>query len=535
MKKTVLLLFALVAVHILSAQYCGTTSSSVPTGGPLAGGFEDPNTVPCAVQGVAYSHAIQFTMFSSFDFIGHQTVDSMEFLSIDNLPCGLCWSVDQADKRYLASEDGCLSITGTTTDFAGQYKFALSLKAWINGSPTPQTIPAQVVDQTGIRLFQRVKTSGGACANVDTSVIGNNLTASLVCPVLSYSVSLGADKGLCTGTVDTLRPVVSGGVSSYSYSWSSTGNSLSCNNCQNPIVTITQNSSYTVTVTDNAAATATATINYTVQAPVVPNISITPSTVTGCSNTAVTFTGSIVNGGSSPAYSWFVNDVNTGSGSASFSPIGLAYGDVVYCSLASSLTCVTQTTATSNSVTLAFSNHFNQQPSDATIQEGDAAHFSTSASNVNSSYQWQQNSGTGFVNLSNAGAYSGTDGNILTVSPVIAAYNNYTYRCIVSSPVGCSDTSDAAVLNVTVTGIQEMTNRTISIYPNPSKGNIYFNLSGQKVKTIDIYEVKGGFVKQIIPTVANGQMQVDISDLTSGMYFVVVKGDKTYRGKFVKE
>ena len=168
-----------------SAQACGTngTNACSPLGGPASGGFESPDTTPCAIQATAYNHAIQFTMFAYFDYLGHQTVDSIEFVSLENLPCGLCWSVNKTTKRYAANEDGCLNISGTTNDAVGQYKFAISLKAWINGQLTPGlVIPASTVDQTGIRLFLRVKSAGGACASTDTSANATNLNASLSCP-----------------------------------------------------------------------------------------------------------------------------------------------------------------------------------------------------------------------------------------------------------------------------------------------------------------------------------------------------------------
>ena len=246
-----------------NAQACISPTSGVPLGGPAAGGFDDPNTTPCVVQGVGYSHDIQFTMYSSFDFLGHQNVDSIEFLSIDNLPCGLCWGVDQLDKRYTANEDGFLRIQGTTSDAVGQYKLALTLKVWINGGTTAQTIPANLVDQTGIRVFLRVKTSAGSCPSVDTSASATNLTASVACSP-SVSVSLGSNQTTCNGSFVTLNPSVSGGTPNYTYAWSYTGNSLSCNNCQNPTATITQTSTYTVTVTDANSATASASVSYTV-------------------------------------------------------------------------------------------------------------------------------------------------------------------------------------------------------------------------------------------------------------------------------
>ncbi len=154
-----------------------------PTGGPASGGFEDPNTTPCIVQGTAYNYSLQFTMYAVFNYLGTQNVDSIQFTSIDNLPCGLCWAVNQTDKTYNANEDGCINIKGTTTDAAGQYKLALALKAWINGNATGLPIPASLVDQTGIKILLRVKAPAGVCVTPDTSGSANNLTASITCPV----------------------------------------------------------------------------------------------------------------------------------------------------------------------------------------------------------------------------------------------------------------------------------------------------------------------------------------------------------------
>lgn len=189
MKKIILSLTILSATFFannLLAQACTSgngPSACSPTGGPAQGGFEDPSTTPCAVQGVAYSHAIQFTMFSVFNYLGTQQVDSIQFTSIDNLPCGLCWAVNKASKTYSKNEDGCISISGTTNDAAGQYKLALALKAWINGSPIGLPIVANVVNDAGIKLLLRVKTPTGACVTADTSSSATNLTASINCTV----------------------------------------------------------------------------------------------------------------------------------------------------------------------------------------------------------------------------------------------------------------------------------------------------------------------------------------------------------------
>jgi len=187
MKKILFTILSSASVMFSVAQSCGTNGSSVcvPQGGPPQGGFPENSTISCAEQNVPYEATINFTMFDQFDFLGLQEVDSVEFLHIDNLPCGLCWAVNQTDKRYTANEDGCIKISGTTNDVVGQYKLGLDLRAWINHGTTPVDPGAFLVDQTGTRLIIRVKANGSSnCPAPDTAANSTlNLTASTNCPL----------------------------------------------------------------------------------------------------------------------------------------------------------------------------------------------------------------------------------------------------------------------------------------------------------------------------------------------------------------
>jgi hypothetical protein len=186
MQKIYTLFIFCLSVFGAIAQSCGNDGSSVctATGGPPGGGFWSMDSLPCAVRGTAYNGVVEFTMFNTFDFQGFQTVDSIEFINMTNLPCGLCWAVNKTSRRYKAGELGCLKFSGTTNDASGQYKLEFGLKAWINHeTDTGKYIPPFLVDQTGIRFFVRVKDNAGSnCTPVDTSVNANNLTASATCP-----------------------------------------------------------------------------------------------------------------------------------------------------------------------------------------------------------------------------------------------------------------------------------------------------------------------------------------------------------------
>lgn len=181
MKKLLLTAFTIATAFVLvNAQPCaGGSNPSVctPQGTAPGPGFEDAFNIPCAEKGVAYDYSIQFTMFEVFNYLGTQDVDSIEFTSLNNLPCGLCWGVNQTDKRYNAGQDGCLRIQGTTNDNAGQYELNLALKAWINNGPQPITVPASLTKQAGIRIFLRVKNAGGTCAPLDTAQSATYQTA----------------------------------------------------------------------------------------------------------------------------------------------------------------------------------------------------------------------------------------------------------------------------------------------------------------------------------------------------------------------
>ncbi len=87
------------------------------------------------------------------------------------------------------------------------------------------------------------------------------------------------------------------------------------------------------------------------------------------------------------------------------------------------------------------------QPLSEIVCVGDTANFAvTSSSQAN--YQWQENTGSGFLNLSNGGIYSGVNTATLSLNGVSLANDNNQYQCIVS---GCGPdvNSDVADLSFT--------------------------------------------------------------------------------------
>lgn len=124
-------------------------------------------------------------------------------------------------------------------------------------------------------------------------------------------------------------------------------------------------------------------------------------------------------------------------------------------------------------------NPITQQPTNQTVTIGNNATFSFIDNLTSASYQWQMDSGTGFINLTNAGQYNGTNTNTLEVNSVISNNNNTLFRCIVTESLICSDTTDVVALTVEQTGVGifEQSQLQMKIYPNPTKDiiSISFN------------------------------------------------------------
>lgn len=174
------------------------------------------------------------------------------------------------------------------------------------------------------------------------------------------------------------------------------------------------------------------------------------------------------------------------------------------------------------------------QPQNQAAIIGSNTQFSISAS-ANAYYKWQQDAGLGYVNLTNAGPYSGMHTDTLTISNVQLIMNNYNYRCVVYDSLGgCHNTSSSAVLSVPL-GIFEIELMNIKIYPNPATDNLTLIFPNNISNTeIEIYNLLGE--KEIYSKAAGQKTNIDITGLTAGVYFILVKSDsKINRQKFIKQ
>ncbi|MGN6566639.1 MAG: T9SS type A sorting domain-containing protein [Flavipsychrobacter sp.] len=209
---------------------------------------------------------------------------------------------------------------------------------------------------------------------------------------------------------------------------------------------------YQVVVSGTCAPSVTSTTAMlTVQTP--PNITVAPTDQNVCPGSDATF--SVTATGTALTYQW---QVNTGSGftnipsanSVSYTVTGATAGkDGYQYRVVISGTCTP--TVTSAAATL----HINtlpgitvQPPTTMTACEGSTFSISLTGSGTGVSYQWQENAGSGFSNITNGGVYSGATTASLTITGVTATMNGYVYRAIVSGTCSPAVTSGNTTITV---------------------------------------------------------------------------------------
>ncbi|MFP4459288.1 MAG: hypothetical protein ACLFSQ_06855 [Candidatus Zixiibacteriota bacterium] len=172
----------------------------------------------------------------------------------------------------------------------------------------------------------------------------------------------------------------------------------------------------------------------------------TPGAITGITDVCEGATGitySIASVDEATDYTWTLPSgatIASGDGTASIDvDFGTASGDI--CVNASN-SCGTSSDRCI-SVTVQEAPAITSHPSNISVSEGDPATFSITATGSGLDYQWQENTGSSFVNITSATSSS------YTISSTTAGMDGYQYRCIVSNSTCSSVTSTAATLTVT--------------------------------------------------------------------------------------
>jgi len=171
--------------------------------------------------------------------------------------------------------------------------------------------------------------------------------------------------------------------------------------------------------------------------------------------------------------------------------------------------------------------HITLQPSDFSGTPGDPAMFSAlSKYDSAATYQWQINTGSGFSNLSPGPVYQGVDRNDLIVGSITTPMNNHQFRCIISTPYACTDTTKIAKLSVQSVGLENVLNNTeLSIFPNPTIGDFTIDYSKNisKIRSVVIYNALGMDVSDQITLSDKGIGKLEVkTSLPVGFYTMML-------------
>ena len=160
------------------------------------------------------------------------------------------------------------------------------------------------------------------------------------------------------------------------------------------------------------------------------------------------------------------------------------------------------------------------QPTNQTGKVDETIKFTISSKST-ATFQWQQNAGIGFVDLYDAGPYSGVQTNILIINPLALNQNNFKYRCIIYDE-GCINTSNIATLYVKTAGdIIEFLKNNFSIYPNPATNLI--TIEADHTLNKSPYSITDQTGRQILKGELNEKINtLDISQLAVGFYFLQI-------------
>ncbi len=276
------------------------------------------------------------------------------------------------------------------------------------------------------------------CATVSTVVIGSTTT-----PITGTT-------NMCVGSTTTLSNATSGG------SWSSSNTTVATIGSATGVVSTLAVGTSLITYALGAGCYSTATLTVSTTATVVPAITLTasPGTILCDVSAPVTFTPHPVNGGSAPAYKWYVNGSLMSTGAAfGFTP---ANGDVVKCFLTSNASCAFPDTAFTN-VTMTVipvktpSVTISVAPA-GDICGGTSATFTAAPSfgGTAPSYQWTKNS----IAVGTGATYSYVPAN----GDIVSCKLTSDYTCA-TSPIA---TSNLLTMSVTTPLVNSVTIKVTS-------------------------------------------------------------------------
>jgi len=167
------------------------------------------------------------------------------------------------------------------------------------------------------------------------------------------------------------------------------------------------------------------------------------------------------------------------------------------------------------------------EPGNQSITFGESASFNVIATGV-ISYQWQEDAGSGFVDIVDGGIYSNAKTATLSLSSPGVSMIGYKYRCILTENcLNTTATNGNATLILLDVSIKDINMDLFEIYPNPSKGilNIKVKTASKEAYNIEIYNNLGAIIweQQNIIMDGNNNKSIALNSYPSGLYTIVLR------------
>jgi len=351
-----------------------------------------------------------------------------------------------------------------------------------------------------------------SCASPSIAT-SNSITMSVSSPVSPVIAIAASATTICSGqSVIFNATSINGGTPVYQ--WTLNGANVGTNSSSYSNSTLNNSDVVVCILTSNAACvnptTATSnSVTMTVNASVAPTISVIASPSTSvCPGTSITFTANETNGGT-PAYLWTVNGLNEGTNNTL---TGIyTNGQVIICSMTSSVNCANPATVSSTPVIV---NVYSVSPVTITENSG------TLSSSATSGNQWYEQT---------SGIITGETGqNFIPTADGL-------YYTIVTDANGCTSISNS--INFIYLSIDHyITGTSVRIYPNPAKTSTTVEFTGNSSSEIkvELTDVLGRpiAIKNLSKVTGLEKVNFDFSIYEKGLYFINISVDnehKTYK------
>lgn len=222
---------------------------------------------------------------------------------------------------------------------------------------------------------------------------------------------------------------------------------------------------YRVIVSSQCGSTTSAVASLTVNT--LPAITSQPVSVTLCASSNHTFSATAT--GTNITYQWqesttavpaFTNIPGAMSSTLALTNITAGMNGNQYRVIVSG-TCAPAATSNAATLTVVTSVTVTTQPISITVCDGSNANFTVAGAGTGIIYQWQINTGAGFVNVPNTAPYSGANTATLTITGATPVMSGYKYRAQLSNAT-CTTPGISAEATLTVNTLPDISTQPVS-------------------------------------------------------------------------